>query len=95
MNKKKQTIIYIARMPEIVGYGIEAYADSKEEAIKLLKTEFYATRKAWEICRDWSETFARAADYFGATVTEYKLPCSGLERCVRDSHSKVVWEGSR
>jgi len=61
--------IWIARMPEYMGYGIAVISDSKEKAISVLKKDFYKTKKA---CNG-EFNFKQASDYFGLEVWQVEL----------------------
>ena len=69
--------IWLAQMPEAFKYGFMVLAETREEAERELKKEFFECRKAaandgmgWS-CSWW--TFDEAMEYFGGSIGEIEL----------------------
>lgn len=72
----ESTPVFRALMPEAFGYGLESIANTREEALKLLKKEYFRWRKnaPW-----FAKTFDEAMEYFGGNVYQINLPFVGAE----------------
>ena len=68
--------VYKASIPEVFGYGLEAYAETYCEAVKLLRMEYYRGRRN---SGGFDKTFGAAYDYFGGSVRKLELPVCGAE----------------
>tara|TARA_R100001594_G_scaffold46003_1_gene78948 strand:- start:1199 stop:1459 length:261 start_codon:yes stop_codon:yes gene_type:complete len=65
--------IWCGRIPELCGYGLTVYANSKKEVRETLKTEFHKLRKIYNFHNQDYYTFENAMDYFGGDIFQVKL----------------------
>jgi hypothetical protein len=70
-------VIFKGVLPEICGYGIEAYGQSVDEVIELMRKAFAEWKTAYELGHEWAESLETACEYFGGRIEKLVLPCAG------------------
>ena len=73
MNNNK---IWCGDIPEMCGYGLKVYAFKKEDALKMLKKEFYKLRKMYNWNKQYNRdyySFENALEYFGGGTYQIQL----------------------
>lgn len=69
--------IFVCRIPDLCGYGVEAYGSTQKEAETLAKRKFCEMRREWNVTHEWASSFERAMAYFSGTTVKIILPAVG------------------
>ena len=69
--KKRKSYIWVARIPEVFGYGIVIFEKNEADALKALKKAYYMYRKGRQYTPVY--TFKEAMEYYGGGTKKLEL----------------------
>ena len=69
LENMKEQEIWLAQLPEYMGYGLYVVGTSEKEAMRILKASFYS----WKRENNGVYSFPKAWDYFGGSCEKVEL----------------------